>query len=91
MSREKKKRKREPFVDDGRTIANMNVDGMPWYIDEAKRKQKQAPDGGEPIELTKKERRAATGGMLAAVLLVGLVFALCFLIFILFCVFVWFR
>ena len=26
-----KKRNKEKFVDDGRVIANMNVDGMPWY------------------------------------------------------------
>ncbi len=91
MSRKGKTRKKEPFIDDGRTIANMNVDGMPWYIDEAKRKQETVSDSGEPLELTKKERRAAMGGILAAVLLIGLVFAVCFLVFILFCVFVWFR
>lgn len=25
------RKKKEKFVDDGRTIANMNVEGMPWY------------------------------------------------------------
>lgn len=28
--KERKKKKRDDFVDDGRTIANMNIDGMPW-------------------------------------------------------------
>lgn len=90
MSKDKKKRKKEEFIDDGRTIANMNVEGMPWYIDDAKRRQ-QAEQGTEVPQLTKEETRAAIGGMLAAVLTVGLIFAAVFLIFILFCVFVWFR
>ena len=90
MSKEKKKRKKDEFIDDGRTIANMNVEGMPWYIDEAKR-HRQTSENGEVPELTKEETRAAIGGMLAAVLVVGLIFAAIFLIFILFCVFVWFR
>ena len=25
------KKKKTKFVDDGRTIADMNVEGMPWY------------------------------------------------------------
>ena len=26
-----KKRREDAFEDDGRTIADMNVEGMPWY------------------------------------------------------------
>ncbi len=89
MNKERKTRKKkEKFIDDGRTIANMNVEGMPWYIDEAQKKQAES---SEPVEMTKRETRAAIGGVLAATLLIGLVFAIGFLIFILFCVFVWLR
>lgn len=92
MSRRKKEREL-PDWDDGRTVANMNVDGMPWYIDEAKRHREQeqhsGSDDAEP--LTRAEKRAMLGGVLGATLLVGAVFALAFLAFILFCVFVWFK
>ena len=42
------KKKKPKFVDDGRTIANMNVDGMPWYdrsqsSDVAKTSRKDMP------------------------------------------------
>ena len=44
------KRKREEFEDDGRTIADMNVDGMPWYLEKREKQPEQ-----EKIELTKEE------------------------------------
>lgn len=31
MEQKKNKKKKEKWVDDGRVIAPMNVDGMPWY------------------------------------------------------------
>ena len=72
--------------DDGRVIANMNVGGMPWYTGDNKRK------GGESeIDLTKGETRAIVAGAMKAGLLVAGVFLLGALIFILFCVFVWFK
>ena len=87
------KKKKLKFVDDGRTIANMNVEGMPWY-NPAK---SETPDTSESSgtvkvgdDLTLKEKMAMTKGVLLAALLVGGVFALGFTIFILFCVFVWF-
>ena len=50
------KNKKMPEWDDGRTIANMNVEGMPWY----------APDDGIPKaesqhgeQMTKKQMRSA--------------------------------
>lgn len=85
-----KKKKREPFVDDGRVIANMNVEGMPWY--------KGMPDtlGGTakeqpPIELTAKEKRAMMRGVMSAALLITFIFVAVFALFICFCVFVWFK
>ena len=94
MSR-RKKEKELPDWDDGRTIANMNVDGMPGYLGEAKRKREEeaasasSPDTREP--LTRGEQRALLRGVLGATLLVGAVFVVGFLLFILFCGFVWFK
>ena len=80
------KRKREEFEDDGRTIANMNVDGMPWYLE--KREKQPEP---EKIELTREEGRAMMGGILKATLLVTLAFGVGLTLFILLCDLVFFR
>ena len=71
--------------DDGRTIANMNVDGMPWYMDA------EAKTPGEKIQLSKAESRAAMWGALKATLLVVAIFAGAFALFILFCDNIWFK
>jgi len=81
-------RKRKTYDDDdGRVIANMNVDGMPWYVDAARKKQERS---GEEPELTREERNAMIWGTLKAGLLTAGVFVLGALIFILFCLYVWF-
>ena len=69
--------------DDGRTIANMDVDGMPWYS--KKRTQKKMP----MIELSKEERRGLYSGIIKAVALVASVFVLVFFLFILFLTKIW--
>ena len=74
--------------DDGRVIANMNVDGMPWYL----RDQKRAKSSNSGVEdLTKEETRAIIWGTVKAGLLIAGVFLLAALIFILFCIHVWFK
>jgi len=76
--------------DDGRVIANMNVEGMRWYS-EAKpldREPERAPD---IPELTKAETRVFIFGALKAALLIGGIFIGAAALFILFCVYVWFR
>lgn len=78
--------KREEFEDDGRTIADMNVEGMPWYLE---KKEKQPEP--EKIELTKEEGRAMMGGILKATLLVTLAFGVGLTVFILLCDLVFFR
>lgn len=82
--------KREKFVDDGRTVANMNVEGMPWYAPTAQ-KNKAGGKESEPLTLSRKEKTAMMKGVMAAALLVALVFVAVFALFILFCVFVWFA
>lgn len=52
----KEEKKKQKFIDDGRTIYNMDVDGMPH------RRKKEDPNG---VYLTKKERKAA---IIAAIL-----------------------
>lgn len=61
-----KNKKKPSFIDDGRTIADMNVEGMPWYSE-----QKNKPENrGENdfTDLTFKEKRAMMRGILGAAL-----------------------
>lgn len=74
MIKEKTKKKTE-FVDDGRTIANMNVEGLPWYISkEAYKSQTQLQE----LHITKEERRAmiraAIGMMIPMLVIITLSF-----------------
>ena len=75
--------------DDGRVIANMNIDGMPWYSGNDRRGKGMSESDAE--SLTKSETKAIVGGAIKAGLLVAGVFILGALIFILFCLFVWFK
>ena len=92
--------------DDGRRIADMNVDGMPWY--DGSRKHLFRNNGnrerigadfsdassgqGIPSEpLTKKETRSIILNALLAALAIGGIFIAVFALLILFCVFVWFK
>ena len=86
MARNKKK---PSFVDDGRTIANMNVEGMPWYS-EAKNKPENKGKN-DFTDLTFKEKRAMMRGILGAALLIAALFLLVFFLFILFCSYVWLK
>ena len=87
------KKKKHDFVDDGRTIANMNVDGMPWYNPAAPERTDKGSESEQHFNdtLSFKEKVAMTKGVLMAALLIGSVFAVGFLVFILFCVFIWLR
>ena len=69
--------------DDGRTIANMNVEGMPWYSE--KRSEKKMP----MVELSKEEKRGLYSGIVKAVALVALVFVVVFFLLILFLTKIW--
>ena len=90
----RKKKPREEYEDDGRTIAPMNVDGMPWYIPEEqrlKRTESAQNRHGSQDELSPKERRSMLAGVLGAVFVVAAVFGLVYLAFILFAVNIWFK
>ena len=74
--------------DDGRVVAKMNVDGMPWYMRGARKK---ATNNNDFSDLSKAETWEIIKGTTKAALLIGSVFFVVFLLFILFCIFVWFR
>ena len=81
------KKRMEP-EDDGRTIVNMNVEGMPWYMRTPERPE---GDGGEHTQMTKEEQRMYTWAAVKAGLVIVLIFAVVFGLFIAFCDFVWFS
>ncbi len=81
-----------PEGDDGRTIADMNVEGMPWYspgghLSREKRKQKAQQE----VPLTRQKSRYYTWGAIKAALLVTGVMCAGIVLFVLFCLHVWFR
>ena len=83
---------RLPEGDDGRTIVNMNVEGMPWYAPE--RPGPAGEDGApEPpgARMTRAENLMFTWGALKAALLVVGVMCAALVLFVLFCQFVWFK
>lgn len=82
------KKRRDYADDDGRVIANMNVDGMPWYLDAAKKKQGHSEN---ELDLNREETKYVVWGALKAGLLIAGAFILGGLIFILLCIFIWFK
>lgn len=87
------KKKRDEWVDDGRVIANMDVDGMPYTFRRGARRNYDAfgkkKQKGDPIELTKKEKRSIAWGTASAYLLVMVVFITGFGLFLLFVSKIW--
>ena len=78
---------RLPEGDDGRTIVDMNVEGMPWYAP-----PRQGPAPSAPSErMTRDESRVFVWGALKAALLVVGVMCAGMALFVLFCQFVWFK
>lgn len=76
--------------DDGRVIANMNVEGMPWYVNRGEEhipSTKKAPS----YRLTKSETRRFTWyAILAGLTIVG-IYAVVWVLFTLFATQVWFK
>jgi len=93
----KKRAEKVKEIDDGRVIAPMNVDGMPWY---SKTRVIPAVESGVesvtesaavPVVMTRRESLAFAFGVIKAALLVSLAFIGGLYLFILFCVNIWFR
>ena len=80
-----------PEGDDGRTIANMNVEGMPWYTPGRHRTRSERREAArQDPPLTARESRYYTWGALKAALLVTGVICAGIVLFVLFCLYVWF-
>ncbi len=77
--------------DDGRVICDMDMDGMPWHDRRVRREHREAPKSQHPDQMTRAETRAYTGSALLAALLIWVVFAAAWALFILFCTQIWFR
>ena len=88
MKKHDRRPDRDAEWDDGSTIANMNVEGMPWYVRE---KPDQAAENGQQEPLTEEQLRAYRWAAVKAGLLVALIFGAVFFVFIAFCDFIWFR
>ena len=91
-------KKKEPFVDDGRVIANMDIEGMPWNTDKSLLlggmlpKKKKIIDSenndinkNNSLDLTKKEMRTIVLNSFFATLSIVMIFIICGFLFILFC------
>ena len=76
--------------DDGRVIASMNVDGMPWYQRSERFDKHRREQASDFSDLTKEETREIVKGALKASLMIACVFILAMFLFILFCLYVWF-
>lgn len=77
-------KKKQYDDDDNRTIADMNVEGMPWYVP---KDEDNKPT--EKIQLSKEERRAMGKGVFMAVLVTTVVFVSVFFLVILLLTRVW--
>lgn len=71
------------------TVANMDIEGMPWNTRQPR--QKIPGDTMEKPPLTKEETRGMIWLALKAALAVAAVFAVAAFLFILFCLFVWLK
>ncbi len=65
-------RRREPFEDDGRAIADMSgIAPQPTIVPRRKPRKEPETNSGEGLELTRKEKRWAALGAMKAVLLIA--------------------
>lgn len=80
--------KEHVIEDDGRRIADMNIEGMPWYVNEISEEEK-IRRAMEPT-LSPRETRKMISSALMASLLVGLAFIVGMALFVCFCLYVWF-
>ena len=80
------RKQRLPEDDDGKVIAPMDVDGMPWYVERLHRNE--APQG-EPYKMSRKEAWIYILGALSASILMILAFVAVIALFILLLLHLW--
>ena len=73
------------------SMVDMNIDGMPWFIRRKYNKQVEQDNPDSSLNLSKEQMRIYRVGALKAGLLIVGVFGGAYLLFTLFCYFVWFR
>lgn len=83
------KRRNKYEEDDGETIVNMNVDGMPWYRPKSETGTDES--GKVQVSLHSPEGRAAMRGSLLAIFTVIGIFLGGAFLFILFCEKIWLK
>ena len=79
--------------DDGRVIVNMDVEGMPWH-DKSIRQKKSKPVQHEyvqGVQMTNSEYRRYNWYALLAGFTIASVFSVTWILFVLFCIYIWFR
>jgi hypothetical protein len=91
MNKNRKEKKAAPKWDDGRVIAPMNVEGLPYYQKNKRKETEEQTTESEKTPITREESRIITGAALRAALLIGGVFVAVFGLFFLFMQFVWLR
>ena len=69
--------------DDGRSIADMNLDGMPWFDGRPQDQDRPKGPSGQQTELDRSTRGSALLGIFAAIAVVTVIFAVIFLLVIL--------
>ncbi len=72
------------------TVANMNVEGMPWYTKKPEDIESSGASSEQKEILSPKETRRLIANALVAALLIGGVFLFAIFLFLLFCVYIWF-
>ena len=92
MADKDKKSNKKDTIDDGRTIANMDIDGMPGHIPQRVRKKvgKKQSEWAK-LQLTRKERRAMFWGAVMAVLPWVLIYGAAFFTLLLLLDYFWLR
>ena len=78
--------------DDGRVIANMNVDGMPWSMSDVLLRRKKSDEKLQSSsDFSDVDTREIVKGAVKAGLVIAGVFLVAAALFVLFCIHVWFR
>ncbi len=77
--------------EDDRVIVNMDVDGMPWHDKRVRREKRPVPKNKGRVEFTRSESRLYTWYSVLYGMAIAGVFAVTWILFILFCTKIWFR
>jgi hypothetical protein len=86
-----KRRSKQYDDDDGRVIANMNVEGTPLYDKQLRREKAGSRKHAQSGQMTRSEARQYTWYSMLAALAIVATFSVTWILFVLFCTEIWFR